>query len=128
MVLISLSDTRCVNVPLAICQTFTQSKLQVHLSVVPVHLSADEAKNVRQRAGISFPIARLYTLRSDVDKPFGCRTQLHCVNISLPKQYNTLHYITLHYIRYITLHYITPLVRNSQNATRVEELRSEQIT
>jgi len=52
MVLISLSDTRCVNVPLAICQTFTQGKLPVHLSVVPVHLSAAGAKNVRQRAGI----------------------------------------------------------------------------
>lgn len=76
MVLISLSDTRCVNVPLAICQTFTQGKLPVRLSVVPVHLSAFDAKNVRQRADISFPIARLfvpYVLTST--SPFGCRTQ-----------------------------------------------------
>lgn len=68
MVLISLSDTRCVNVPLAVCQTFTRGKLPVRLSVVPFHLSASEAKNVRQKADISFPIARLCTLRSDVDK------------------------------------------------------------
>lgn len=69
MVLIILSDTRCVNVPLAICQTFTRGKLPVRLSVVPVHLSAFEAKNVRQKADFSFPIARLCTLHSDVDMP-----------------------------------------------------------
>lgn len=67
MVLISSSDTRCVNVPLAICQTCTQGKLLVRLSVVPVHLSAFEAQNVRQRADIALPKARLCTFRSDVN-------------------------------------------------------------
>lgn len=67
MVLISLSDIRCVNVPLAICQTCPQGKLLVRLSVVPVHLSAFDAQNARQRAGISFPSAGFCALCSDIN-------------------------------------------------------------
>jgi len=104
MVSISLSDTRCVNVPLAICQTFTRGKLPVRLSVVQVHLSALEAKNVhpppqkKKKTGISFAIARLCTLRSDVDKSLW---PWDTIILRQYFAYKTIQHITLHHA---TLH------------------------
>ena len=134
MVLISLSHTRCVNVPLAICQTCPQGKLLARLSVVPVHLSAFEAQNVRQRANFSFLKAALRNLHSDIDK--SSLTAGHNTMASIFHSQNsttryttsrhTTQYTTLHTLHHTILYYMN-YWGITQNATRVEELSNAQI-